>query len=304
MDRISSLPDEVVGHMLSFLSTKEAASTSLLSKRWRTMFLLVSTLDLDYEPNPRNFMDFVESLLSLQGNSPIKKLALKSHLGDKFGNVDPNRVQRWICDVLKRGVMDLDVFITFKGKSSPLPSMIFKSNTLVKLRLGRGFTIKLSDDVFLPMLKTLSLESVNVDGDHHVIEILLPRCPVLEKLVVEEKRWLHWCGCVSSPSLKKLCIRFFNIPIISLHLLNLLYLELSCVFGSKYANVNLDSLVEARLNLWVEETRIHELRDGSVHLNPDDMLDLINGIRNVRVLHLSSDALEVSLLNFFFNCSN
>ncbi|KAL1191101.1 F-box/LRR-repeat protein [Cardamine amara subsp. amara] len=278
MDRVSSLPDEVLGHMLSFLSTKEAASTSVLSKR--------------------NFMDFVESLLSLQGNSPIKKFALKSNLGDGLGNVDPNRVQRWICDVLKRGVVDLDVFITFRGNSSPLPSMIFKSNTLVKLRLGRGFTIQLSDDVFLPMLKTLSLESAYVDGDHDAIEILLPRCPVLEELVVEEKRWVHWCGSVSSPSLKRLCIRSFNIPIISVDVPNLVYLELSCIFGSKYANVNLDSLVEARLNLWVEETRIKELRNGSVHLNPDDMLDLINGIRHVRVLHLSSDALEL----LYFSC--
>lgn len=304
MDRISSLPDEVLGHMLSFLPTEQAVSTSLLSKRWRTVFLLVSTLDLDYELKPRNygprnFMDFVDSLLNLQGNSPIKKLILKSHLGDHFSNVDPTCVQRWICNVLKRGVVDLDLFITFKGKSSPVPSMIFKSNTLVNLRLGRGFTIKLSEDAFLPMLKTLSLESVYADEDHDVVESLLPRCPVLEELVVEEKRWEQWCGSVSSPSLKKLCIRFFNIPIISLDVPNLVYLELSCIFGSKYANVNLDSLVEAKLNLWVEETQIRELRRRFVHLNHAYMLDLINGIRNVRVLHLSSDALEVSLLIFF-----
>ena len=48
MDRISSLPDEILEHILSFLSTKEAALTSSLSTRWKNVFVFVPSLHLDY----------------------------------------------------------------------------------------------------------------------------------------------------------------------------------------------------------------------------------------------------------------
>ncbi|CAI0375234.1 unnamed protein product [Linum tenue] len=46
-DRLSFLPDEVISHILSFLETKYAVGTAVLSRRWGDLWTRVSSLDLD-----------------------------------------------------------------------------------------------------------------------------------------------------------------------------------------------------------------------------------------------------------------
>ncbi|CAL5201559.1 unnamed protein product [Lathyrus oleraceus] len=46
-ERISELHDSILCHILSFLPTKHAATTSILSKRWKSLWLSVLTLDFD-----------------------------------------------------------------------------------------------------------------------------------------------------------------------------------------------------------------------------------------------------------------
>ncbi|CAL1397273.1 unnamed protein product [Linum trigynum] len=58
-DRLSSLPDEILSHILSFLKTKYAVGTAVLSRRWKDLWTRVSNLDLDYRlfyhyPTPNN----------------------------------------------------------------------------------------------------------------------------------------------------------------------------------------------------------------------------------------------------------
>ena len=46
VDRISSLPEDVLTHILSFLSTKEAVQTCVVSKRWKNTWAAVPILDI------------------------------------------------------------------------------------------------------------------------------------------------------------------------------------------------------------------------------------------------------------------
>ncbi|GAB2230598.1 hypothetical protein Droror1_Dr00014874 [Drosera rotundifolia] len=65
VDRLSDLPDEVLGHILSFLPTQKAVQTSALSKRWKGVFSLATGLEFHdcYKTTP--FINFVDRVLSL-----------------------------------------------------------------------------------------------------------------------------------------------------------------------------------------------------------------------------------------------
>ncbi|XP_010507531.2 PREDICTED: putative F-box protein At3g58860 [Camelina sativa] len=294
MDLFNTLPDEVVSRILSSLSTKEAASTSVLAKRWRNLFAFVPDLDFDdsvfLHPEEgkrekdgilQSFMDFLERVLALQGDSPIKKFSLNVKIG-----VDPDRVDRWICNVLRRGVSHLDLFMDFEEEYS-LPYQISVSMTLVELKAG-GYGVDLyswGDDMFLPMLKTLVLESVGFGRGQ--FQTLLPACPVLEELTLVDMEWRDRNEILSSSSLKTLKITSEDgcLGTISFDTPNLVFLDYYDFVAEDYPVVNLNSLVEVGLNLVVNEDRFDQARD--------NVWKLIHGIRNAQIFHISPVTFEV-----------
>ncbi|CAN6842432.1 unnamed protein product [Brassica oleracea] len=131
-DSISSLLDEVLGKVLSLLPTKQAASTSVMSKRWRNLLSLVDSLDLSDDAtatgDPRGFPDFVDKTLALLRNSSIiKRFSLRCE-----HTHDASRVDNWIRTVLERRSfselhLESEYIHVIETKS-------FASDTLVKMR--------------------------------------------------------------------------------------------------------------------------------------------------------------------------
>lgn len=201
-DVISGLPEALSCHILSFLPTKEAASTSVLSRKWRYLFAFVPNLDFDDSVylNPVNqkkipititdfmeisedelstsFMDFVDRVLALQGNSPLDRFSLKVKDG-----VDPSRINSWIDNVSERGLSNLDLYIGIRLEPDFLVSPeLFLSKTLIRLKLSNPDLDV--EDVHLPKLKTLCLESVHFEKHGIGLTKLLSGCHILEDLVL------------------------------------------------------------------------------------------------------------------------
>ncbi|XP_010512300.1 PREDICTED: F-box/LRR-repeat protein At3g60040-like [Camelina sativa] len=344
-DAISWLPDEVLGKILSFLPTKQAVSTSLLSTRWRYIFRLVDNLEFDDSfsllaqeaQQPRNanreafekflraqgvdeqtsyvftegFKNMVDRTLALQCDYPIKKFSIKCHVGKDDDDSRKACVGRWISNVVGRGVSELDLRIK-DGTEHFLPPLLFASKTLVKLTIGTQLYLgKLPSYVSLPSLKVLFIDSVFFEYED-LCCVFLAGCPVLEELLVHHKDFTGMPETISSPTVKRLSV-YYDSPIdvyddtsMSFDLPNLVYLEYSDCALAEYMQVNLDSLVEAKLDLY---------EAGNVKRR--DVTNLVTGIRNVEILHLSPASVDViysycrdglpvfnNLVNLSFGCKN
>ncbi|KAF3956375.1 hypothetical protein CMV_018489 [Castanea mollissima] len=112
-NRIDNLADAIVQHILSFFPTKDAAKTSILSNRWKYLWLSVPVLDFhdgayhftDAEEPPHKrklFMDFVERVLLLREPSTITNFSLACNVLS-----DSSRITTWISAAVKHKVQIL-----------------------------------------------------------------------------------------------------------------------------------------------------------------------------------------------------
>jgi len=175
-DRISALPDPIIHHILSSLPTKLSAATSILSKRWKPLWLSVPTLHFDDEtfPNFDSFRLFVSFVfLSRDMTLPIRSFHLRS-------NHHSHEVNQFVDAAAQRGGMenlDLGIF----SVNANLPTSIFSCRTLVFLQLSGLKVNDLSQlAVDFPLLKTLHLCYVRFECLQHCIK-LLSGCPILEE---------------------------------------------------------------------------------------------------------------------------
>ncbi|XP_023645828.1 F-box protein At1g19070 isoform X2 [Capsella rubella] len=140
MDRINGLSDDIICHILSFLPTKQSALTCVLSKRWRNLFALAQDLHLVDDDAlevgcAQSFIDFVDRVLVAPGDAfPIRKLSIKCRK-----SIDSGQFTCWMFDVLKRGVVNLDIDVIAYKEAILVPVEMFTCRTMVELKLAKRY---------------------------------------------------------------------------------------------------------------------------------------------------------------------
>ncbi|KAF2531432.1 hypothetical protein F2Q70_00031420, partial [Brassica cretica] len=179
-DRISLLPDSLLTQILLHLPTKDSVKTSLLSTRWRNLWLDVPGLDLhsnDFRYSSSAIKTFTDKFLELNRESRLLKFKIKY---DEC-NVYLFGISEWFVTAINRGAQVLDVdTLRCPFYKDFMPLDVYKSKTLVSLKL------------------------VNVEARK-----LVSGCPVLEDLTLcrsfDDK--LPVALRVMSQTLKRFCVK-------------------------------------------------------------------------------------------------
>ncbi|CAA0816251.1 Unknown protein [Striga hermonthica] len=155
IDRLSSLPDAVLHHILSFLPTKRSVQTSILSRIWRHLWTHVPDIDFDGS-------HFWNTDLELDGGKRLSDIIYRVMLQYK--------------------VQGMNNFRLIYNKNCGLPLCIFTYASLVDLMLFQCGPIPMLDFVRLPALNKLQIHDVSYKSEFGCLTTLLSGCPVLEEL--------------------------------------------------------------------------------------------------------------------------
>uniref|UniRef100_A0A175YG98 F-box domain-containing protein n=1 Tax=Daucus carota subsp. sativus TaxID=79200 RepID=A0A175YG98_DAUCS len=161
-DKISSLPDELIHHILSFTDAKEAVQTSVLSNRWKSLWITLPFLNFgEYRySSPKNNTKFIRHVLSKRNRqSDLFELNFCVYNKGLRRCLIANVVEY----AISHNVQSLDFGLLYKHQ--PFKLSTFNSNSLKKLTLRvrlEEFAMELGcwD---LPCLTTLFLKYPDFD---------------------------------------------------------------------------------------------------------------------------------------------
>ncbi|KAK9156096.1 hypothetical protein Sjap_003576 [Stephania japonica] len=182
-DRISDLPDALLHHIFSFLDTRYAVQSSVLSSRFD--FLWGSMLHLRFfsnTPNTTSLEKLIHKVLSLRDKYHIKSLHIHSDNDD-----DVPHVYYWILAAIRRNVREIDICMATRA-AIHLPQFLFTCDSLTVLKLGLGTMgedfppVLFPDWVDLPNVKLLQFTRVSID-ECFAFQ-LIRSCPSLETLII------------------------------------------------------------------------------------------------------------------------
>ncbi|XP_048633737.1 FBD-associated F-box protein At3g49020 [Brassica napus] len=248
-DMISELPEALLLHILSYVPTEDVIATSVLSKRWKSLWKMVPKLEFKFLSMLR--IDDVYRLLILHKAPFLESFHLK--IEDAKGRSD---ISFLIGIAFSHHVRELVLNLCHDDqKKVRFPSVLCSyNNTLEVLELAQDVLLDFPSRVCFNALRELHLCHVEFKDEESVCN-LLSGCPRLQDLVVERYSSFDVeTYTIAVPSLQRLTIEddgsqdmygggyVINAP-------SLKYLSIKDLYGIDFCLIeNAPELVEADIN--------------------------------------------------------
>ncbi|CAL4996386.1 unnamed protein product [Urochloa decumbens] len=209
VDRISHLPDGILGDIVSLLPSKDGACTQVLSSRWRPIWrsapLNLDLIGLDFTGKRLNAVNVSRIVSAHQG--PGRRFCTEAMYCDPgYGSVTLNKwLQSSAVDILQELKFHYD--ISYRHPPPPLTASVDRfSSTLRAASIGScSFPEENSASALhLHLLKQLSLLDVRISETS--LYALLAACPALQSLLLTSIMGFSRVQIVS-PNLRSIGLR-------------------------------------------------------------------------------------------------
>ncbi|CAH9140392.1 unnamed protein product [Cuscuta epithymum] len=290
VDRISKLPIYLLIGIISRLDTKDAVITSVLSKRWKLLWLFSPELKFRESSEEietiSKFVSWVNRLLVIYNSDFLWNFEMEFTYYECFAS----DVYAWLANAIKSEVMQLSLLLN----SSPskdlykMPQLLFCNPSFERLRFKRCIMAP-RRNIDWKSLTRLLLEEMELP--QHVIDKLLSGCPLLTNLLLlscwgfnrleVKTQKLDVLGIgdakdgVSDPLLE------ISAPLTECLLLT------SYPRGRKWSVTNIPSVVKANIDFAGSDW------DASSVEVMGNMKDLLADLQHVEELELRSDCIKV-----------
>lgn len=189
MGNINELCDDLLVKILLKIPTKEIVATSLLSRRWCSVWKLVPKLEFHdysyiYHATSAAPSEFINKFLE-RSITPVLETF---HLTLCRRDYAPESFEKWVNVAVARNVLDLKLLYYLICRDPiRFPMSLYAHETLVVLRLQGMIIEDVPSKACFRSLKILSLRDMSYSSDQ-TVDRFLSCFPILETLVV--RRWL------------------------------------------------------------------------------------------------------------------
>ncbi|WMV43321.1 hypothetical protein MTR67_036706 [Solanum verrucosum] len=179
LDFITELPDDVRLEIISLLCIKDAVRTCVLSKKWLSLWTLLSKFtftEKKLSTSIENYILFVDSVVSRALSPKVTTFAIEG--GDIFRY--DSHIKDWLNFAIQRRVEDLVCISDSCSRICEIPEKIFDCSSLIKLHMRGLFFRDANPPWNWQFLKIIQLGFVPLNDLS--VSSLLSGCPVLESV--------------------------------------------------------------------------------------------------------------------------